>query len=697
MLFTKIDLIPSAGPLLLEAMRNENGPNSSFKRYWTSGRLDGKDEGNLHPNPLLAYTEYNKDFALHYASNPLDGFHLAGAYAVLEGQEKENDAISVLDAAHQEFREWGRCWVEVCKAKEMEVCLRFWRADALDCCSVLEILGSCRQSPTQFHSPIHGFGMAPIILTADYSVTPRRLPTKFDVIDTSNLADHIGFLNLLPSTIPLLRRSSGATLYTDVLVARKHHTDDLTQFLMNSLHMDPVVFASLTGLAPEALILPFTCRLNVGFEYFLAKVLGNEDRKQHAMHIGWRVFETMDGAVEGALSDGGVMMDPTDFGEIMWNVYKGMFTGEDIMQLIDPSNFKPSMLGPHYTRTSFARVLSFLSNRTGVSAQIDKCSYLTEVVKHVVEKASKHFVTFMSHHEDLKMCLHFEGISSSDALRPTEEDIDMGRSNVRSILKDASLNDLPLVIRLAFLVPRQTVDKLLVLQEGVSESRSMNRMELLNTPRMVAHVCVGYKDHIFGGLNYSFVRKIDQVCRRSGGHDGIGNDGRGWKVDCDTFSLEEDVAGMFGSGELAIMFDVPTWLLMAEPEKTKISIALVQDERSPLYVRLLGMGLEVVRADLKDVDRVGIVARSPYRGESELAKLMPMNRMAGIARPDSAKTENGNRVAVPFAPECIVSSSQMKMELSTDLSLLKHFTTTITAESEEISKLLATNAAVIVH
>ena len=43
-------------------------------------------------------------------------------------------------------------------------------------------------------------------------------PLSFNVIDTSNLLDHVGSVNLLVAAIPLLEHNLSATLYTEALV-----------------------------------------------------------------------------------------------------------------------------------------------------------------------------------------------------------------------------------------------------------------------------------------------------------------------------------------------------------------------------------------------------------------------------------------------------------------------------------------------
>lgn len=51
---------------------------------------------------------------------------------------------------------------------------------------------------------------------------PHRAPLLFNTIDTSNLANHLGLLNLLVVALPLLRKTPLSVLYTNALVT----TDD---------------------------------------------------------------------------------------------------------------------------------------------------------------------------------------------------------------------------------------------------------------------------------------------------------------------------------------------------------------------------------------------------------------------------------------------------------------------------------------
>jgi hypothetical protein len=67
---------------------------------------------------------------------------------------------------------------------------------------------ACHLSPIDFASE-------------EYSGDRNSPPLKFSVIDTSNLIDHLGALNVLSTTSPLLNTSTPSMLYTESLVRRK--------------------------------------------------------------------------------------------------------------------------------------------------------------------------------------------------------------------------------------------------------------------------------------------------------------------------------------------------------------------------------------------------------------------------------------------------------------------------------------------
>jgi hypothetical protein len=74
-------------------------------------------------------------------------------------------------------------------------------------------------------------------------------PTSFNVIDTSNLTDHVGLLNLLVATLPCLQRGPSATLFTESLLKRENESNQVETFT-ELLLADQTAMFVLFGIAP---------------------------------------------------------------------------------------------------------------------------------------------------------------------------------------------------------------------------------------------------------------------------------------------------------------------------------------------------------------------------------------------------------------------------------------------------------------
>ncbi|KAJ7918576.1 hypothetical protein B0H13DRAFT_2435900 [Mycena leptocephala] len=88
------------------------------------------------------------------------------------------------------------------------------------------------------------------------------MPTTFDVINTSNLDNHIGCLNVLVASVPLLPASSRYfVLYTESLLF--HDCLDATKESTEHLHTNLSTLALLVGICPVGYISGFSPRSNV--------------------------------------------------------------------------------------------------------------------------------------------------------------------------------------------------------------------------------------------------------------------------------------------------------------------------------------------------------------------------------------------------------------------------------------------------
>ena len=213
----------SAAPVGIKALSDT--PEAG-KHFWEHGTLpfgaDAAGKAN-EPNPTFT-SPFTSASALHYGLDPLLGYHLSAAYleftrssTMHNSQPRSTGLISLSVTARFQFKAWCLAY----QAAAQKTTIDFIVGDALETCSVL----SARN-------------------VSSHSDPDLRL---YNVIDTSNLIDHLGSLNLLINTIPLMDPNPQSTLYTDTLVQRD---SNLGNTFATLLHGDFATMSSLLGVWP---------------------------------------------------------------------------------------------------------------------------------------------------------------------------------------------------------------------------------------------------------------------------------------------------------------------------------------------------------------------------------------------------------------------------------------------------------------
>ncbi|PVH91321.1 hypothetical protein DM02DRAFT_678148 [Periconia macrospinosa] len=166
-------------------------------------------------------------------TDPLLGFHLATAFAPLS---KEHHSISetlsdtsisiVVKTAKLQFREWCdsfRSW------SSKTLTIRFFAGDAI---AFSYALHQKRVSSTSRLANIYRdiYHLESIKLHDEDLA--KRAPVQFTVIDTSNLIDHLGAVNVLSATSVLLVENTPSSLYTESLVRREINYEAYIQSLL---------------------------------------------------------------------------------------------------------------------------------------------------------------------------------------------------------------------------------------------------------------------------------------------------------------------------------------------------------------------------------------------------------------------------------------------------------------------------------
>lgn len=207
--------IRSAAPYTSAAIMDAS---KSYGHFWEHGSLTRTDA--TVPNPLIAGV-VTADTLLHYGTDPLLGFHLAAGLAdlapespfAIDGQTSGLERL--VAAAVLQFKQWATAF-RAQIAHGLRV--RFTVADALTFCRVLRDAGTSEAMKPMFYR--RQFDLSPYVLDSHEYRKPGGAPHFFDVVDTSNLSDHLGALNLIVSASPLLKDTVTSTLYLENLVRK---------------------------------------------------------------------------------------------------------------------------------------------------------------------------------------------------------------------------------------------------------------------------------------------------------------------------------------------------------------------------------------------------------------------------------------------------------------------------------------------
>ncbi|KXJ90139.1 hypothetical protein Micbo1qcDRAFT_234774 [Microdochium bolleyi] len=284
----------------------------AYRRFWDSGSISSRSDGRT-ANPLIAAAlspspteSRSASKILSYASNPILGYHLGATFArlapgsplYLSGQDKSrNEFERILEAVKLQFRTWAAALRGLATAGGIK--LKF-----------------CVEEPLSFFE------------TTESATEASSPATRFDIIDTTSLADEHGFLNVLVAARPLLRPSPVSVVYTEAL-RRSPGGQTYKQNLDRLMCGDAVLNALLLGLSPVEYW------TNTSVESCIDDVLirGSHDQEpspyglsQNHFRASWRLTHHFFGS---EVNDPGnaaqqLVMDPIDMARAMGHVLDGM-------------------------------------------------------------------------------------------------------------------------------------------------------------------------------------------------------------------------------------------------------------------------------------------------------------------------------------------------------------------------------------
>lgn len=345
----------SAGPLSLLAMK---AVGQQFRRFWSTGITDDglhSTERATFVNPTFAFSTAGKEFSVHYGVDPVAGFHLAEVFATSRDETPSILVQKLVRAARGEFSQWCTSVIKLLRMTTdtpSKLVLRMFVGDALRFCQAFSRLNSCgatatpilsspwRASRIEFDENQYGEGAS----------TPA--PTMFNVIDTSNISDHVGLLNLLVVTIHILSKSPSATIYTETLFS---YSDAPSAGILERLCGDMQTMSLLLGIVPSAFLSRFTTRSNI--HESLMQVFQDQGLQYHEQ-IAWK-------AIGGKYL---MSFSPDQLGRLIFEVYLKMFSEENLtrqLQNVSSSSTRAFLEQTlvHYTRRSFVQLLNHIKSQ----------------------------------------------------------------------------------------------------------------------------------------------------------------------------------------------------------------------------------------------------------------------------------------------------------------------------------------------
>lgn len=268
---------------------------AALNSWWEKGTTGPVSADTNIPNPLFAAT-LSEHSILAPEANPVLSYHLATASVHLRettgGQSDDgHDNLSELAfaaAAQEQFVQWSLAFVE---RGSKDFTLRFIVADGLSLCHALQHHLETSQLSGSFYR--RQLTMEQLELDSDEYGPRSTAPKRFDVIETSSLAEDLGALEVLIAAAPLLKPSPWATLYTDV---NQGGTEGEKAKFHELLCGQTRTIATLLGISPVDYWTNSTAVSNVDeYRLVVSAIQSKSDRQNVPWRFAWKSLQHLSG------------------------------------------------------------------------------------------------------------------------------------------------------------------------------------------------------------------------------------------------------------------------------------------------------------------------------------------------------------------------------------------------------------------
>lgn len=556
----------SAAPLGMRALADDR-LGAALDEWWHKGTTGSVPEGTDIPNPLFSAT-LSKNTVLSYTCDPILSYHLATANAhlaelsPLKSSETEGKSTTpgFVAAAHLQFAAWTKAFIELAPKNWI---LEFSAADGLALCHTLQHHCATGKLSADFYRR----QFSPDRLELDKAYGHPEAPTRsqFDVIDTSNLWESLGGLNILLSAAPLLEAVPWATLYT----RSTHRPDGGTKDFEKSLCAPLQIVSTCLGITPSEYWTNATA--DSSFDgHMLSVAAAQKSAKDPGVqwHLTWKINEHLSGQQPGTRM-ARLEVREDDLVALVHTVLQAMF---------------PGGLG------------SRSSEEQGLAAERESlpkyhCASFVAFIKRL-----QHFVSF----DVDRVCTQIMGKKDSPQLSLEISRQGLHFNEWHGIASDNS------GMNMLQSWPEPPSNPFITISIPKSCWKHIYSTTLAtNTASTVEGCITGFKD---GGdpFHYTFadVHVIFGTVETAGQRGSYEY----------SIVVTEDQLGWAGDSDIIATFHVPAGVVESSPSHTKVGLYLkssVQTVKHAKSAPKLGQGLQIWDTDLATGDRVYITKTPP--------------------------------------------------------------------------------------
>lgn len=550
---------------------------AATNRYWETGVTGILAKETTTPNPLFAVT-LTGNRVLLYGGDAIFCYHLATTQASLTEMsplrlEDTSGKSKVTQAAQVQFREWTKAFQDLASKNFV---LRFIAGDCFALCHTLE--HNIATGATSAHFYRRQLCMEPLKLDDVQYGKNGNAPNQFDVIDTSNLSDYFGALNLLVSATPLLRDMPWATLYTETM---EKGTNDEKKKFADLLGGHTITVSTLLGISPIEYWTNATAVSSVD-EYLLAESSAIFSPQQDKSGIQWRFAWKSNHHISGQPFHQRLRAEPDMLANAIFAVYQSMFENENVMALMSLfRQQKTKRVGTlsKYHRGSLVALIKRLSSKVDT----DVANVCQQIIGQIATDSSRMLGT--NHVQALCLDLHRQELYTEVWINSMQRD-----SSKEGF---SAWSQIPAAVAVTLVIPpaqwKRVYDVALAKDAGFIVEGSLRAM----------NKTVALWHNIYPDVQITFGTLTSEG-----------------KPEEDSFSVtvEEDKSAWPGKSPMIASFYAPAAALQVDMEKIKVALCLEHSvQNTAIYNAQLNLGspMSIYETGLEDRQHVFITKHQP--------------------------------------------------------------------------------------